>query len=214
MIDKEEWKDIKGYEGLYQANKFGEIKSLINEKKLKIKIRKDGKAEVCLFKEKMRKYMLVGRIIAETFIGNPEGKERVLHIDGDKANNTVENLRWATIQEVNLHTWERYTGNPVEIDGMRFNTETAAARTYGIEPELFRSRKQIGWSLEENLKIKRGVLKGKPYLYKYLGKVYTLKELAEMKGTTKWVLQKRLSAGWGLCEAVEVPVIVKKRKEK
>ena len=158
--------------------------------------------------------MLVGRIIAETFIDNPEDKERVIHIDGDKANNAVENLRWATIQEVNLHTWERYTGNPVEIDGMRFNTETAAARYYGIEPEIFRSRKQIGWSLEENLKIKRGVLKGKPYLYKYLGKVYTLKELAEMIGTTRWVLQKRLSAGWGLCEAIEVPVIVKKRKEK
>ena len=214
MIDKEEWKDIKGYEGLYQANKLGEIKSLITEKKLKIKIRKDGKAEVCLFKEKKRKYTLVGRIIAETFIDNPEGKERVIHIDGDKANNAVENLRWATIQEVNLHTANRYDRNVVEFEGKRFNSETAAARYYGIEPEIFRSRKQIGWSLEENLKIKRGVLKGKPYLYKYLGKVYTLKELAEMIGTTRWVLQKRLSAGWGLCEAIEVPVIVKKRKEK
>ena len=67
--------------------------------------------------------------------------------------------------------------------------------------------------MEENLKIKRGVIKGRPYLYKYLGKVYTLKELAEMKGTTRWVLQKRLSAGWGLCEAVEVP-LMRKRKEK
>ena len=208
------WKDIPGYEGLYQASTSGEIRSLITEKFLKIKIRNDGKAEVCLFKEKMRKYILVGRLIAKTFISNPEGKERVLHIDGDKTNNTIENLRWATIQEVNLHTANRYDRNVVEFEGKRFNSETAAARAYGIEPELFRSRKQIGWSLEENLKIKRGVIKGRPYLYKYLGKVYTLKELAEMKGTTRWVLQKRLSAGWGLCEAVEVPVIVKKRKEK
>ena len=155
--------------------------------------------------------MLVGRIIAETFIDNPEGKERVIHIDGDKANNAVENLRWATIQEVNLHTANRYDRNVVEFEGKRFNSETAVARAYGIEPELFRSRKQIGWSLEENLKIKRGVLKGKPYLYKYLDGVYTLKELAEMKGIDKSTLQKRINYGWGLHEAVEVPVAKKKK---
>lgn len=207
------WKDIPGYEGLYQASTAGEIRSLITDKKLKIKIRNDGKAEVCLFKEKVRSYILVGRIIAKTFINNPEGKERVLHIDGDKTNNAVENLKWATIQEVNLHTANRYDRNVVEFEGKRFNSQAAAARYYGISPELFESRKQIGWSLEENLKIKRGVIKGRPFLYRYLGKTYTLQELAELKGFSKTTLYKRLQNGWGLCEAVEVP-LMRKRKEK
>lgn len=209
------WKDIPGYEGLYQASTAGEIRSLITGKILKINIHKNGKAEVCLFKEKMRKYILVGRLVAKTFISNPEGKERVLHIDGDKANNAVENLRWATIQEVNAHTANRYDRNVVEFEGKRFNSEASAARYYGISPELFGSRKQKGWSLEENLKIKRGVIKGRPFLYKYLGKTYTLQELAELKGVNKNALYKRLQNGWGLYETIEIPVMKRrKRKEK
>ena len=203
------WKDVPGFEGLYQASPNGDIRG--PKSLLKPRIDKHGRAVVCLFLNKRRKYVQVGRVIAETFIENIENKPRIIHVDGNKLNNSKENLRWATIKEVNIHTANRLDRNVVEFEGKRFNSETAAARAYGIEPELFRSRKQIGWSLEENLKIKRGVLKGKPYLYKYLDGVYTLKELAEMKGIDKSTLQKRISYGWGLHEAVEVPVTKKKK---
>lgn len=95
----EEWKDIKGYEGLYQVSNLGRVKSLkrgsirfgtlTHENYLRLKLYKDG-----TYKNKN-----VHRLVAETFIPNPENKPTVNHIDEDKTNNMVSNLEWATIKE-------------------------------------------------------------------------------------------------------------------
>lgn len=109
------WKDIKGYEGYYQVSNQGRVKSLnrtvsknynprrIRERILKVRPDKDGYLCVTLSVDNVKKGFPVHRLVAMTFIPNPENKRTVNHIDGDKTNNCVENLEWATDLEQTVH---------------------------------------------------------------------------------------------------------------
>lgn len=92
--------DIKGYEGLYQINNLGRIKSLWygKEKILKLGKDKDGYLKVNLCKNRKTKHFLVHRLVANAFIPNPNGYRCVNHKDEDKTNNRVDNLEWCTYQ--------------------------------------------------------------------------------------------------------------------
>ena len=92
----EMWKDIQGYEGLYQVSNTGKIKR--NNKILKFSIAK-GYEHICLYKNNKYKPFSVHRLVAEAFIPNPEQKPQIDHIDGNPLNNKVENLRWVTAKE-------------------------------------------------------------------------------------------------------------------
>lgn len=108
------WKDIKGYEGLYQISNFGRIKSLpkkrINgtnfyiqkEKILKPQLKTKRYLGINLTKNKMHKNFLVHRLVAEAFIDNPYDLPQVNHKDCNKLNNNINNLEWCT-QEENLN---------------------------------------------------------------------------------------------------------------
>ncbi|QVU02011.1 NUMOD4 motif protein [Enterococcus phage vB_EfaS_785CS] len=105
---KEEWIDIKGYEGLYQVSNLGRVKSLkrttnnyscYTDKILKPSFNKKGYLQLHLCKDKCNKTCRVHRLVAEAFIPNHENKQQVNHIDEDKTNNVVSNLEWATTKE-------------------------------------------------------------------------------------------------------------------
>lgn len=107
------WKDIPGYEGYYQLNNFGVIKSIqrivgreghggyktVNEKILPVYFDNNGYQIAFLSKGGIRKTVKVHRLIALLFIPNPLNKKQVNHIDGNKANNSVNNLEWCTQSE-------------------------------------------------------------------------------------------------------------------
>jgi hypothetical protein len=110
------WKDIKGYEGLYQCSDKGEIKRLEGvdswgrykaEVILKPRTTKKNEYARCsLSKDGIVNGYRVHRIIAETFIPNPENKPTVNHINGKRNDNRVCNLEWATSSEQNYHMWK------------------------------------------------------------------------------------------------------------
>lgn len=115
----ETWKDIHDYEGLYQGSNYGRIKSLKFGKETIMKCSKgaQGYIQVTLRKNGNRKRPYVHQLIAQTFIPNPEGKPCVDHINGNKTDNRVENLRWCTHKENN--------NNPLSLNKMRESHNTS-----------------------------------------------------------------------------------------
>ena len=111
---KEIWKDIKEYEGLYQVSNLGRVKSLKRIEKFyhnnndKILIQSkcsNGYLKIVLSKNNLHKNYMTHRLVAKTFLPNPENKRTVNHKDGNKQNNCVDNLEWATYSENIQHAY-------------------------------------------------------------------------------------------------------------
>lgn len=90
------YKDIEGYEGLYQISNEGRVKSIRfgKERLLKPKTERKGYLRVDLSKDGKQKSCLVHRLVAMAFIPNHTNLPQVNHKDEDKTNNRVDNLEW------------------------------------------------------------------------------------------------------------------------
>lgn len=104
-MDKEIWKPIVGYEGLYEVSNKGRIRSLPFKysqcKILKLVPRENGYLFLTLSKNRVQKAHSVHRLVAMAFIPNPEKKPTVNHKNEIRTDNRVENLEWATYYEQN-----------------------------------------------------------------------------------------------------------------
>lgn len=123
-MNKEIWKDVKGYVGLYQISNLGRVKSLpkriprFGGKSLevtKIKYLKhqnhNAYPYVNLYKNKKSRRFSIHRLIAIHFIPNPENKPQVNHIDEDPANYSISNLEWVTPKENMHHSFDKIYGS-------------------------------------------------------------------------------------------------------
>lgn len=112
---KEIWKDVRGYEGLYQVSSLGRVKHLASERGKGTgryarperlctpHIANNGYWAVDLYRNNERKTYLVHRLVAIAFVRNPDEKLYVNHIDSNRLNCTAENLEWVTVSENELY---------------------------------------------------------------------------------------------------------------
>ena len=107
-IDKSLFVDIVGYEGTYSINKNGDIISHFENGKVeyrKFLINETGYCYIQLWKNNKGKSLKIHRLVAQSFIPNPNNKPHVNHKNGIKTDNRVENLEWCTRSENMIHAY-------------------------------------------------------------------------------------------------------------
>jgi hypothetical protein len=154
------WKDIKGYNGRYQVNINGQVRSNLNDGQSRIltgSLYNTGYINFKLFKNKR---FSQHRLIAEYFIPNIENKPQVNHINGIKNDNRIENLEWATAKE-NCNHAERTGLNKImrNAQSKRLNKQTIDLYT-GI---IFDSLKNACESLNLKSSTERQRMSNKNY---------------------------------------------------
>lgn len=92
----EHWRPVKGYSDLYTVSDFGRVVNLRTGRYLKPSVNHKGYLIVQLYDNGKSRTKRVHRLVAEAFIPNPGNLPEVDHIDTDRQNNVVTNLRWVT----------------------------------------------------------------------------------------------------------------------
>lgn len=160
------FKDIKGYEGYYQVDEKGNVKSLDRYRKngaggyiqkgklLTLVDRGNGYYCVRLGKEGISKLYSVHRLVALTFLEIIDGKNQVNHIDGNKKNNNVSNLEWVSCKE-NINHCDEYLGRKRNMDGLKLGSVASTKNNLNIKANniIFQDYKSIREYLNNELNL-------------------------------------------------------------
>ncbi len=166
-IDLTGYETISGFEGLYKINQKGDVYSIM-KKQLLIPWFINKKATIRLSRDKKGFNKIVGILVAQTFIPNPENKACVCHINGDLKDNGVENLKWASRSEITKNTYNlgknsnRKRVGQYDLDGNLIrefeNIRQASKEVFGISYSI--------GSISQCCKGRYGQYKG--FIWKYL----------------------------------------------
>jgi hypothetical protein len=140
---QEIWKNIKGFEGLYQISNLGRVKSLkrvvnyckesksrtkkhtVDEKIKKGTQKGNGYLHLSLYKNNIGYNRYIHRLVAEAFLPNPNNYKTVNHKNLNKKDNRVENLEWCSYLDNNMHARENIcfkSGKKLKIEATKLNT--------------------------------------------------------------------------------------------
>ncbi len=178
-----EWRDVVGFEGLYRVSNYGDVMTTARvvprdggrgdlttpERTLRPQITPKGYLRLQLGRDGRSANRMIHRLVAEAFIPNPGQKPEVNHLDGDKTNNAVPNLEWATSSENQIHAYElglrepavKYVVHCPELDlttfGMKAMERALVERGYdravaaGIWSAMDRGGKHLDLTFEGTL---------------------------------------------------------------
>lgn len=104
---KEIWKPVRNWEDYYLVSNKGFVYSLKSKRLLTLDKNNTGYYRVSFYNKGKKERVFIHRLVAETFIPNPENKKQVNHINEDKSDNSVKNLEWTTQEENELHSMRR-----------------------------------------------------------------------------------------------------------
>lgn len=159
---EEEWRPIKGYEGLYEVSNMGRVKSLYTSQSIILKqsMSTNGYIKVNLSKDGTRNTKWVHRLVATAFIRNPNNYEVVNHKDCNKKNNTVDNLEWCTSS---YNTKHAYLNGLINMDAQR--KSVILYKRYGEYKSITEASEALGVS---KCGLSHAIHKNRP-IYDFIG---------------------------------------------
>jgi hypothetical protein len=129
----EEFRDIKGYEGLYQISNLGRVKSIKNNIFLKQALNTSRYYIVCLSKKGKKKTSLIHRLIAQCFVSNKNNKPVINHINMIRTDNSISNLEWCTHSENVNHSYRNNNSSRPFLKGVKhFKCKLSEQEVYCI----------------------------------------------------------------------------------
>lgn len=128
LVTQEIFKDIEGYEGLYQISNLGRVYGVVRgDYKKSVCKNSSGYHQFNLSRNSKVKSFRVHRLVAIHFVeGRTEDRNQVNHIDGDKSNNRADNLEWATAEENTRHAYETGLIDPLSGEECHYSKLTKA----------------------------------------------------------------------------------------
>ena len=159
------WVKIKGYEDFYEISSSGEIRSKDRTvtdkigrtrswkgKTLNPNIAPNGYYRVSFSINRNRKQFYIHRLIAEHFIPNPDNLPQVNHIDGNKLNNSLDNLEWVTVQDNVIHAYKngliKHVSGKEHFNYGKFGSESKRAKPVIATNVITNEKKRYGSIVE------------------------------------------------------------------
>ena len=140
------YKDIQGYEGKYQISNLGNVYSLITNKILKPGLTLDGYYQVNLYKNGVKKHLYIHRLVAQSFLDNPNNYPIINHKDENPMNNIYSNLEWCD---------KKYNNNYGKCKDKHAKTVSKPINQYDLQDNFIKQWNSMK-EVSETLKLSRG----------------------------------------------------------